>query len=115
MDNLLGYGTFALGLIIILFTFLLGYGIYVSVGNSASSYVPQQNFSGGGSLNASITQITASLSQNAYGLIRTSTYIVLEVVILFLFATIGYKIAKLGVEMINGPAVQKIEDKRAQK
>ncbi|MDE1869811.1 MAG: hypothetical protein KGH71_02375 [Candidatus Micrarchaeota archaeon] len=113
--NYLGYGTFALGVIIILFTFLLGYGIYVSVGNSATSYSPQQSFSGGGSLNDSITQITASLSQSVYALVRSSTYIVLEVVILFLFATVGYKIAKLGVDIINGPAIQKIEDKRGQR
>lgn len=99
---MIGYGILALGIVIILFTFVLGYGIYINTTNQANNFVPQQNFSySGGSLNASIAGVISTFTNNTFSLVKSSSYVVLEVLVLFLFLNIGYKIAKIGLEKLD--------------
>ena len=97
-----GYALIALGIVVLLFTLTLGYALYISFGNSASSYLPQQAATapnGIGSLNASVSGAIGAFTQNTYSLVRSDIYMGLEIAVLFLFASIGYKISLLGVKM----------------
>ncbi|MDE1761808.1 MAG: hypothetical protein KGH59_00295 [Candidatus Micrarchaeota archaeon] len=97
-----GYALIAIGIALLLFAFLLGYGLYISFGNSASSYLPQQTSTTPNSLaslNASVSGAIGAFTQNTYSLVRSDIYMGLEIAVLFLFASIGYKISLLGVKM----------------
>ena len=91
----LGYILISLGILIILFTLLMGYGLYEQANSKANApyYQPMQNATAGGILGP----LTSDLSST----INTGTYLSVEVIVLFLFASIGYKIAIIGVQ-ING-------------
>jgi len=99
--GVLGYSLVAIGIALLAFTFFLGYGLYVSFGSSSTSYVaPTQS-------NVSVSGAVASLTNSVNQSIRNSVYMLLEIVVLFLFASIGYKIAYIGVSMLKGEKPEK--------
>jgi hypothetical protein len=92
----LGYILIGLGIVIILLALLLGYGIYISASgnlNSASLVSP----SGSSTINGSVSNLTTGLQ----GIAAIGTYTAIEVAVLFLIASIGYKLSYLGLQM-NG-------------
>jgi hypothetical protein len=101
-----GYLLLFLGVVILLFTFYLGYRIYVSAtAIHPPSASPQINYPSVGSgsnassiigpiITGAIQSVTSSLNLSAYA------NFFIEIIVLYLFANVGYKIAKLGVEML---------------
>jgi len=92
----IGYGLLGLGLLMLVLTFLMGYGVYQNA--QAASMITQtgQKVSGD-----NLTAVVGSVLQNAASPIDSSIYTIISIVVLFLFASIGYKIALLGVHMLN--------------
>ncbi|MCL5008601.1 MAG: YdgA family protein [Candidatus Marsarchaeota archaeon] len=80
------------GVAIILLALYLGYTVYTDV-QAANALQPQQQQSA--NINASISALTSNASSS----IRTSSYYIIEVLILFLFASIGYKISLIGTKI----------------
>ncbi len=100
MDSKTGFGigVFALGIALLLYTFYMAYGIYsyVASGQVLSSTHTQQT-------NSTNTNIAGSLVGSFMAAVPLNQYaiIFLEVIIILAFASISYKIAKLGIELIN--------------
>ncbi len=90
----IGYALIGLGVIIILFSLLLGYGIYVSASSNLND-IALISPSGGNTINGSVSILSSNLQSTA----TTGTYAAIEVIVLFLFASIGYKLAYLGIQM----------------
>lgn len=80
------------GILIIVFALFLGYGLYQA--QQSPSKVPLQN-SQSASINSSISSLTTDLGTTLNN--NMGTFI--RLIILYLFANIGYKIAYLGIEM----------------
>ncbi len=91
----LGYALIGVGIAIILLALLLGYGVYSSANGDLNSLALIGTGSGSSTVNGSISALTANLQSTA----TVGTYTAIEVIVLFLFASIGYKIAYLGVQM----------------
>ena len=89
---ILGYTLIALGIILLLVTFFIGYGLYASL--DSEGYIPLPNAP---SINGSISALTNTLANTA----KETGFIFLQIFILFLFASIGYKFADLGVKLIK--------------
>jgi len=81
----------AVGVIVILAALYLGYSLYTSV--QSNNTLQTQTQAGAGSINSSFS----SLSNNISNTIRVNAYYLIEIVVLFLFASIGYKIALIGM------------------
>ena len=77
-------------------TLFLGYGLYQSV--QRAEVLQQQASPGITSINASVGNLSSGIIET----IRSGAYYLVEVVILFLFASIGYKIALIGMEINEG-------------
>ncbi|MFP3289065.1 MAG: hypothetical protein RXO35_01375 [Candidatus Micrarchaeota archaeon] len=92
MASILGYTLIALGVIILLATFFIGYGLYASLNSEGYTPLPNQP-----SINSSISTLTNTLATTA----KETGFIFLQILILFLFASIGYKFADLGVKLIK--------------
>ena len=97
--NVLGYLLLSLGIAIILFTFLVGYGFYQKVLTSSSITGSQQTY---GNVSSEIGSLTSGLTQTA----KEGTLLGINVLILFLFASIGYKIAMIGIHLIENKRVE---------
>ena len=82
-----------IGVLIIVITFILGYGLYTST-NQAKLLQPSGNISSNNITN-SFNELATNISTNLNGPI----YTIVDVIILFLFASIGYKIADLGIRI----------------
>lgn len=91
-----GYALLAVGLLMLVFTFLLGYGIYQNATSASMIATTNQKVTGN-----NITAVVGSILQNATSPLDSSIYTVISIVVLFLFASIGYKIAILGINMLN--------------
>ncbi len=79
------------GFLLIIFSFALGYGMYNSLRQlQITQQTPQIN---GSNLNSSFNQLATNISLS----INNPIYYIIEIIILFLFASIGYKIADLGI------------------
>ncbi len=89
----LGYILISLGILIILFTFLIGYGLYEQANSKANAPYSQP------AQNATVGGILGPLTSDLSSTINTGTYLSVEVIVLFLFASIGYKIAMIGVQI----------------
>ncbi len=96
---MLGYLLLSLGIAIILFTFLVGYGFYQKVLTSSSITGSQQTY---GNVSSEIGSLTSGLTQTA----KEGTLLGINVLILFLFASIGYKIAMIGIHLIENKRVE---------
>ena len=97
-EKTLAYAAFAIGVLIILFTLYMGYGLYGTIMAKANAPSSVTTSSSASSLNQSISSAISS----AIGahLPSSGTFLLLlEIILLFLFANIGYKIAILGVHM----------------
>jgi len=92
MSSILGYALIALGIILLLVTFFIGYGLYASL--NSEGYTPLPNTP---SINGSISTLTSTLATTA----KETGFIFLQIFILFLFASIGYKFADLGIKIIK--------------
>ncbi|MGC8587157.1 MAG: hypothetical protein ACP5K9_02615 [Candidatus Micrarchaeia archaeon] len=99
--GVLGYSLIAIGLALLVFTFILGYGLYMSFSSSSTGYMPTAQASA--NVSSAVSTLTNSINQS----VRDSVYMLLEIVVLFLFASIGYKIAYLGVSLLKGEKPEK--------
>lgn len=90
-----GYALLVTGIAILMLTMLVGYGQYQTVVSGGNSY-QQQKVSGG-----NITQVVGSALGNISSSANSSIYMIISVILLFLFANIGYKISFLGIKMLN--------------
>jgi hypothetical protein len=97
MAHYLAYVLIAIGIILLAITFLIGYGLYTSLSEQSSAYAPVPS-----TQNSSITGSISILTSNLGSMVRTTSYIILQIIILFLFASVGYKIAFIGVKLMNG-------------
>jgi hypothetical protein len=82
-----------LGVLLIVVAFFMGYGLY----NSASNYSLLQSSNKISGNN--ITNSFNSLANDISTVLTGPTYEVIQIIILFLFASIGYKIADLGIRL----------------
>jgi len=98
MAHYLAYALIAIGMILLAITFLIGYGLYTSLSEQSSAYAPVPSTQQNSSITGSISTLTSNLGSTA----RTTSYIILQIIILFLFASVGYKIAFIGVKLMNG-------------
>ncbi len=80
------------GILIIVFALFLGYGLYQAQQNI--SKLPSQT-SQSASINSSISNLTTDLGTTLNN--NMGTFI--RLIILYLFANIGYKLASLGIEL----------------
>ncbi|MCL4404651.1 MAG: hypothetical protein M1544_03920 [Candidatus Marsarchaeota archaeon] len=97
-EKALGYAVFILGLAILLVTLYFGYGLYDSIKAQAAS--PQVAVSASQN-NATVQAISSAVSE-AIGQHLPSNQdflYIIEIILLFLLANIGYKVAILGVHM----------------
>lgn len=91
----LGYALLAVGLIMLVFTFLLGYGIYQTA-IAGGLTTPTVNISGN-----NITAVVGSALQSVTLPLNSTIYIAISIAVLFLFASIGYKIAMIGIKILD--------------
>ena len=105
MASILGYALIALGIIVLLVTFLMGYGLYENL--STQNYIPATG-SSGSNITSSISTLTGSLGTTA----KETSIIFLQIVILFLFASIGYKITYLGIKLTAGSEEKEEKEKK---
>ncbi|MCL4387839.1 hypothetical protein M1567_01650 [Candidatus Marsarchaeota archaeon] len=106
-EKAIAYTAFVAGVLIILITLYMGYGLYGTIIAAASSPHNTTTPASNGSLNQSISSAISS----AIGAHLPSSgvfFLLLDIILLFLFANIGYKIAILGVHM-NASAKAKQE------
>lgn len=109
-NEIAGYATIAIGVLLLLFTFYQAYTLYlnpfVNIGGfSGYLNVNTAQPSGSNPSNASsiasgigssiVSSLIRSIPLNAYFFVTT------EVLLLFVFASIGYKFTKLGLNLIN--------------
>ncbi len=100
-----------LGVLLIVVAFFMGYGLY----NSASNYSLLQSSNKISGNN--ITNSFNSLANDISTVLTGPTYEVIQIIILFLFASIGYKIADLGIRLnsITPDFTTTIEEKQKNK
>ena len=95
-EKTIAYVAFAIGVLIILFTLYIGYGLYDTIITQANAPIASSSASSG-SLNQSISSaINSAIGSH---LPSSGVFLLLDIILLFLFANIGYKIAILGVHM----------------
>ncbi len=95
-NNNIGSIIFAVGIVILLFTFYEAYALYVQMIN-ISSQPPAPislNSSEANSVGAALAYILPSSLPS-----KSLFYKILAIFVLLVFASIGYKVAKLGLEM----------------
>jgi hypothetical protein len=95
-NSKVGNAVFALGIVILLFTFYEAYSLYTQM-RSASTQPPAPislNNASANSVGAALADILPSTLPS-----KSLFYDLLAVFVLFVFGSIGYKIAKLGLEM----------------
>ncbi|MEM3875471.1 MAG: hypothetical protein QXP35_00130 [Candidatus Micrarchaeaceae archaeon] len=113
---LLGYILISIAILIFAFTFMSAYNLYRNLNSHATalynnSYSTQEK---------NITSIATSFTNSLSSMTSTANslgYTLLEIMILFLFANIGYKIGYFGINIINinKSNVLKVEEKRQNK
>ncbi len=82
-----------LGVLLIVIAFFMGYGLYNSA--SKSSLLQTSNKISGNNITNSFNTLATNISNVLSGPI----YEIIQIIILFLFASIGYKIADLGIRL----------------
>ena len=93
----LGYALLGIGIAILVITLLLGYGIYQ---NETTQSIFQSTSAVSGS---NLTAVVGNTLANYLSPLNSSIYTIIAIIVLFLFATIGYKLALLGVNILNSP------------
>ncbi len=96
-----GYALLGIGIVLLAITFLLGYGIYQ---NETTQSIFQSTPTVSGS---NLTAVVGNTLANYLSPLSSSIYTIIAIIVLFLFATIGYKLALLGVNILNGPQKDK--------
>jgi hypothetical protein len=89
----LGYVLIAIGITLFVFTFVLGYNVYL--GQASSSQAGSAPSVSGGSINETLK----SGMQGIVSSLNSAIYETLSVMVLFLFASIAYKLTDLGIKM----------------
>ncbi len=97
----------AVGVALILITLCIGYVLYTNVEQANALQQKQQNTQ---SLNASVGYLSSGITN----IVKTSAYYIVEVIILFLFASIGYKIASIGMEVNRDYVTQEKRQSKSQ-
>ncbi|MGC8571718.1 MAG: hypothetical protein ACP5RI_00830 [Candidatus Micrarchaeia archaeon] len=99
------------GIIIILATLYEGYELYESIQlNNMIFQTTSPSVSSSSTVNATLTNLDLNINE----VLRTSSDYLIEIVILFLFASIGYKISYLGVTILLGKNKSKTSSKEEQ-
>ena len=107
-NYILGYIFLAVGIAILGFTFLQAYGIFTEVMNGTfpllSSTQPQSAQLPTIQSNASIQTVVGSALSSALSGLHINAYasVFILIAMLAVFASIGYKFAKIGLSMIIG-------------
>lgn len=91
----IGYALLAVGIVLLIITFLLGYGVYQNA--TADSMIQQSSKMAGNNL----TAVIGSSIQSATAPIDSGIYAIISIAVLFLFASIGYKMALLGTKVLE--------------
>lgn len=113
---LLGYILIGIGILIFAFAFMNAYNLYQNLNSHATalynnSYSTQEK---------NITSIATSFTNSLSSMTSTANslgYTLLEIIILFLFANIGYKIGYFGLNIITTDkgSILKVEGKQQNK
>lgn len=95
-EKAIGYSAFVFGVLIILVTLYMGYGLYNSMMAYARAPPPQPQ-----QQNSTAQSISSAIYSAIGNHLPTSNlfFYFLDILLLFLFASIGYKIAALGIHM----------------
>lgn len=103
MNKTYGSILLLLGIILLIFTFYIGYTLYLNVHALSMAPPSIQTVS---NLNAS--ELPSAIANNLINSIPTSNlfYYVISVMLLFLFANIGYKFALLGIKVLQEHSVK---------
>ncbi|MGC8648720.1 MAG: hypothetical protein ACP5UN_00665 [Candidatus Micrarchaeia archaeon] len=102
LKKIMGYALIIVGLIIIIFVFATGYSLYQNTISAVNFIQPSVGLNG--SIGVKVNSTLASL--NSIGpefryIGENGMYLFISVLLLFLFAGIGYKIAFIGVQMLK--------------
>lgn len=118
-NSAVGYTLLAVGVVILLFTFYQAYAIFQGISNGSFSLLTQTqatttpqsntNLSIQSALNTAISSAFSSMHFGAYA----STLILL--IVLMLFASIGYKFAKIGIGMLSASKNAGVDESGAKK
>ncbi len=119
MVKYLGYALIIAGIAVIISAFGMGYSIYANAGQMASYYSTVAGAGGSSSqgnnnISSVANMISSSISGTAngiYSVIGSAAYMGIEITVLFLFASIGYKLTELGIKMIAGEREARKEPK----
>jgi hypothetical protein len=98
----IGYAMLGIGILVMLGTLAMGYGVYTSANAEAAAGTLPATNANYSTVNAALGGIVGGVVSN----MRYAIYSGLEIMALFLFGSIGYKFAYLGILEIrqkNGP------------
>lgn len=101
----LGYALLAVGMLMLIFTFLLGYGIYQNA-NAGGMTPSNGNISGN-----NITAVVGSALQSVTTPLNSTIYVVISIAVLFLFANIGYKVSIIGIKILDSKGKAEKQEK----
>ncbi len=101
-----GYALLAVGIVILLFTFYQAYTIFNELMTGTFPLLATQGSGAAqqaASQNVSVQQIVGNAVSSALSGLHINTYatIIILLIVLELFASIGYKFAKIGVETLK--------------
>jgi tellurite resistance protein TehA-like permease len=96
--SIFGDALIIVGIGMLLFSFFVGYLIYTDITQNPGNYVWSTNPNPSSPINASVSDLINNLSLT----VDSESLIAVRVVILFLFASVGYKIAELGMRANHG-------------
>lgn len=100
-NSIIAYGLIFIGAVLVLFALYTGYNLYwnisatLSYGIIAPSVGSSNNLNVGGALN-SLSALPTEM--------QLGVSLFAEIFLLFLFATIGFKLIELGMKLEKGPA-----------
>ncbi len=98
MSEIIGYALLLVGILILVFDLVIGYNAYTALSGNLPVMMPQQGTQS--NLNSTIKSL-GDLVPTLSLLGTSDTALLISVVLLFLFASIGYKIAVIGIRMIR--------------
>ena len=92
-----------IGILIIFATLYIGYNLYENIQlNNIIEQTSPTSTSSTSTINSTLNNMNLNINET----IKTSTNYLIEIMLLFLFASIGYKIAYLGITINKGKSQQ---------
>jgi len=90
----LGDAFIIVGAALLLVTLFLGYSLYIDVSTNQNSYFPAKTAISNSSVNSAVSTLVDNMSFT----LSAETLILIKIILLFLFGSIGYKFASLGID-----------------